>query len=139
MHIGRDDGDPAQARDRIGPDKWLGVSCYDDFRRAQAVIGIADHVGFGSVFTSPTKPHAVRAPLTLFAQARELGLNSVAIGGIDRHNAALPIDAGAQAVAVITDIFADPDPASAARMLREIVLAALARRSDSGSGAVRRK
>jgi len=81
----------------------------------------------------------VRAPLTLFAQARELGLNSVAIGGIDRHNAALPIEAGAQAVAVITDIFADPDPASAARMLREIVLAALARRSDSGSDAVRRK
>ena len=133
VHIGRDDGDPAQARDRIGPDKWLGVSCYDDFRRAQAVIGIADHVGFGSVFASPTKPHAVRAPVTLFTQARELGLNSVAIGGIDRHNATLPIEAGAQAVAIITDIFADPDPAAAARMLREIVHAALSRQSDSVS------
>jgi thiamine monophosphate synthase len=76
--------------------------------------------------------------LTLFAQARELGLNSVAIGGVDRRNAALPIEAGAQAVAIITDIFADPDPAAAARMLREIVHAALSRRSDSGSDSARR-
>ena len=133
VHIGRDDGDPALARDRIGPNKWLGVSCYDDIRRAQAVIGIADHVGFGSVFASPTKPQAVRAPLSLFAQARDLGLCSVAIGGIDRHNAVQPIEAGAQAVAVITDIFADPDPAAAARQLRQTVHEALRRTENAGA------
>jgi thiamine-phosphate pyrophosphorylase len=128
VHVGRDDGDPAAIRARIGPDRVLGVSCYDDAARARAMRGIADHVGFGSVFASPTKPQAVRAPLALFGQARAMGLPAVAIGGIDRTNARLPIEAGAVAVAVISDVFAAPDPARAARELRAIVHAALAAR-----------
>lgn len=132
VHVGRDDGDPAEIRARIGSEKLLGVSCYDDIGRARAMRGIADHVGFGSVFASPTKPHAVRAPLSLFGQARGLGLQTVAIGGIDRGNAHLPIEAGADAVAVITDLFGATDPAAAARTLRKTVRAALARRDDAG-------
>ena len=128
VHLGRDDGDPALVRALIGPDRWLGVSCYDDWPRARSMLGVADHVGFGSVFASPTKPQAVRAPLTLFGQARTLGLPAVAIGGIDRSNAHRPIEAGADAVAVITDLFGDPHPAAAARELRAIVHAALAAR-----------
>ncbi|RPH45520.1 MAG: thiamine phosphate synthase [Burkholderiales bacterium] len=133
VHVGRDDGDPAAVRARIGPLRWLGVSCYDDIERARGVRGIADHVGFGSVFASPTKPAAVRAPLSLFGQARGLGLSAVAIGGIDRDNAHLPIEAGADAVAVITDLFGAGDPAAAARILRARVQAALARREDTES------
>jgi thiamine-phosphate pyrophosphorylase len=128
VHVGRDDGDPAAIRARIGPARVLGVSCYDDAARARSMLGVADHVGFGSVFASPTKPHAVRAPLALFGQARAMGLPSVAIGGIDRTNARLPIEAGADAVAVISDVFAAPDPARAARELRAIVHDALAAR-----------
>jgi thiamine-phosphate pyrophosphorylase len=131
VHVGRDDGDPAAIRARIGPHRMLGVSCYDDAARARAMQGIADHVGFGSVFASPTKPHAVRAPLALFAEARAMGLATVAIGGIDRSNAHLPIEAGADAVAVITDLFGAGDPADSARVLRRIVHAALARRDDA--------
>ena len=130
VHIGRDDGDPEQVRARIGPHRWLGVSCYNDLQRARQLSAVADHVGFGSVFASPTKPHAVRAPLSLFAQARSEGLNTVGIGGIDRSNAAQVIAAGADAVAIITDIFGDPDPAGAVRMLRSIVHEALSRRND---------
>jgi thiamine-phosphate pyrophosphorylase len=107
VHIGRDDGDPVQVRARIGPHRWLGVSCYNDLQRAHQLSTIADHVGFGSVFASPTKPHAVRAPLSLFGEARAAGLNTVGIGGIDRSNAAQVIAAGADAVAIITDIFSD--------------------------------
>ena len=129
VHVGRDDGDPRAIRARIGPDRWLGVSCYDDLERARSMIGIADHVGFGSVFASPTKPAAVRAPLELFARARAMGLATVAIGGIDRSNARRPIEAGADAVAVISDVFAQADPARAARELRAIVREALARRA----------
>ena len=129
VHIGRDDGDPREVRARLGPDRLLGVSCYDDLDRAGSMVGIADHVGFGSVFASPTKPQAVRAPLACFAGARTMGLGTVAIGGIDRGNAHLPIEAGADAVAVITDLFGAPDPAVAARELRRIVHAALARRA----------
>jgi thiamine-phosphate pyrophosphorylase len=57
-----------------------------------------------------------------------MGLASVAIGGIDLQNAALPIEAGADAVAVISGLFGAADPARAARELRAIVHAALARR-----------
>jgi thiamine-phosphate pyrophosphorylase len=128
VHVGRDDGDPASIRARIGPRKVLGVSCYDDEARARAMLGVADHVGFGSVFASPTKPAAVRAPLSLFATARAMGLPAVAIGGIDATNAHLPIEAGADAVAVISDLFGRADPARAARTLRGIVHAALAAR-----------
>ena len=130
VHIGRDDGDPVQVRERIGPHRWLGVSCYNDLQRAQQLSTIADHVGFGSVFASPTKPHAVRAPLSLFGQARAAGLHSVGIGGIDRSNAAQVIAAGADAVAIITDIFSDPDPGAAVRQLRSIVHEALRSRRD---------
>lgn len=128
VHIGRDDGDPAVVRARIGSTRWLGVSCYDDFERARSVMGVADHVGFGSVFASPTKPGAVRAPLDLFGRARALGMSSVAIGGIDRGNAHRVIAAGADAVAVISDLFGAADPAAAARELRSIVRATLAAR-----------
>jgi len=118
VHLGRDDGDPAAARQRLGKHRWLGVSCYNDFDRAVAVSAWADHVGFGSLFASSTKPAAVRAPLSLFARARSHDLHAVGIGGINRDNAAQVMEAGAQAVAVIADLFEDPDPAQAARSIR---------------------
>ncbi len=114
VHLGRDDGDPFAARERIGTGKLLGVSCYDDFERAFRYREVADHVAFGAVFASPTKPGAVRAPLELFGRARALGLNTVAIGGITAANARQVVDAGADAVAVISAVFAAPDVASAA-------------------------
>lgn len=118
VHLGRDDGDPAAARQRLGPHRWLGISCYNDFDRALAVHAWADHVGFGSLFASSTKPAAVRAPLALFAQARAQGLHAVGIGGVNRDNAAQVMAAGAHAVAVIADLFEDPNPADAARLIR---------------------
>jgi thiamine-phosphate pyrophosphorylase len=105
LHIGRDDGDPVAIRAALGADAVLGVSCYDSFERALAVRGVADYVAFGSVYVSSVKPGAVRAPLALFARARETGLHSVAIGGIDAGNAFEVAEAGAAAVAVITAVF----------------------------------
>jgi len=109
LHIGRDDGDPATVRAALGARPVLGVSCYDSFERALAVRDIADYVAFGSVFVSAVKPGAVRAPLGLFAQAREAGMHTVAIGGIDAGNAHEVARAGAQAVAVITAVFGEAD------------------------------
>ena len=129
VHVGRDDGDPRSIRQRIGPSRWLGISCYNDFGRAQALRAWADHVGFGSVFASMTKPAAVRAPLDLFEQARMAGLHAVGIGGIDRSNAASVIEAGARAVAVIHDLFSDPDPKQAALALREQIESAARQRA----------
>lgn len=121
VHVGRDDGDPAAVRSRIGAGRILGVSCYDDLQRAIDVAGVADYVAFGSVFASATKPAAVRAPLALFGEARRRGFATVAIGGIDSGNAAQVLDAGADAIAVIGDIFSADDPRAAAARLAAIV------------------
>ena len=107
LHIGRNDGDPVAIRAALGADAVLGVSCYDSFERALAVRGVADYVAFGSVYVSSVKPGAVRAPLALFARAREAGMHAVAIGGIDEGNAFEVAQAGAGAVAVITAVFGE--------------------------------
>jgi thiamine-phosphate pyrophosphorylase len=119
-HLGAHDGDLAQARGRLGT-RLLGASCYDRLDLARrAVAAGADYVAFGSVFPSPTKPGAVRAPLALFAQARALGVPLVAIGGITLENSAEIIRAGADCVAVISALFDAPDPAARARALTEL-------------------
>ena len=117
VHLGRDDGDLAAARRRLLPGKLLGASCYDRLdHAARAVAAGADYVAFGSVFASPTKPAAVRAPLTLFGAAkRRLGVPLVAIGGITLENAREVVEAGADALAVITALFEADDIAARAR------------------------
>jgi len=114
VHLGRDDGDLAAARARL-PGKLLGASCYDriDLARAAAAAG-ADYVAFGSMFASPTKPAAVRAPLTLIAEARALGVPLCAIGGITADNAPALVHAGVDLLAVISDLFDAPDVAARA-------------------------
>jgi thiamine-phosphate pyrophosphorylase len=117
-HLGRDDGDLAAARARLG-NKILGASCYDDLEMAKAAVRAgADYVAFGSVFASPTKPAAVRAPLSLFSS--RLGVPLCAIGGITLANARQLIAAGADLLAVITDLFEAPDVAQRAAEYRRL-------------------
>lgn len=122
-HVGRDDGDPAAARERLGRERVLGISCYNDLARAHEAVALgADYVAFGSVFPSSTKPDAVHAPLELFARARnELDVPLCAIGGITAGNAAEVFAAGADLVAVIRDLFqADDIRAQAARIAARV-------------------
>lgn len=115
-HLGREDGDLAAARRRLGTGRLLGASCYDRLELAErAAAAGADYVAFGSVFASPTKPTAVRAPLALLGAARRLGRPVVAIGGITLANAPQAIAAGADALAVITALFDAGDVAARAR------------------------
>ncbi len=117
VHLGRDDGAIAAARSRLGDGRMLGVSCYDQLQRAREAAGEgADYVAFGSVFASPSKPGAVRSPLALLTEAkRELGLPVAAIGGITVDSAPAVIAAGADLLAVISDLFDAPDVADRAR------------------------
>jgi len=118
VHLGHDDGDLSVARARL-PGRLLGASCYDRAELAErAVAAGADYVAFGSVFPSPTKPGAVRAPLALFGRA--LGVPRFAIGGITLENARQVIAAGADGVAVITDLFGAPDVGARARQYRRL-------------------
>jgi len=115
VHLGRDDGELAAARTRLGS-RLLGASCYDSLSAARAAVAAgADYIAFGSVFSSPTKPAAVRAPLSLFGEARTLGVPLVAIGGITLQNTPQLRAAGADCVAVISDLFDAPDIAGRAR------------------------
>ncbi|POZ63041.1 thiamine phosphate synthase [Chromobacterium alticapitis] len=118
VHLGRDDGDIAAARSRLGPDAVIGASCYDQIALARRALAAgASYVAFGAVFSSQTKPHAAAAPLSLLAEAAALGANAVAIGGITPDNAARVIEAGADAVAVIGGLFEAKDAGEAARAL----------------------
>jgi thiamine-phosphate pyrophosphorylase len=118
-HLGRDDGDFAFARKKMKT-KLLGASCYNDASLARQAVSLgADYVAFGSVFASPTKPNAVRAPLELFAQAK-LGVPLCAIGGITLENAPQLIAAGADLLAVISDLFDAPDISARAAQYRKL-------------------
>lgn len=111
VHLGRDDGSIAAARRMLGAGAVIGASCYDDLDRALRLRADgADYVAFGSFFPSAVKPHAARPGLDLLRRARaKLDCPIVAIGGITRDNAPLVRAAGADAVAVITDVFSAPD------------------------------
>jgi thiamine-phosphate pyrophosphorylase len=114
-HLGREDGDVAAARALL-QGRILGVSCYDSLEAARAARAAgADYIAFGSVYPSPTKPGAVRAPLALFSEARSLGVPLVAIGGITLENAPEVIRAGADCVAVISALFDAADVRAQAR------------------------
>lgn len=126
IHWGRDDAasdatalrvqvENAKSRAPLGGAFLVGISCYDRFDRAEmAQAAGADYVAFGSFFPSSTKPHAVRADLSLLNQTRtRLDIPCVAIGGISRDNARTVVDAGADAIAVISDLFASPSSGAA--------------------------
>jgi len=120
VHLGRDDASLAAARARLGPAAIVGVSCYDELERAESAIAAGgDDIAFGSFYPSRVKPNAVRAPLSLIAEAKarwpQAGI--VAIGGITAANAPPLIAAGADAVAVISALYEAPDIALAAREL----------------------
>ncbi|MBL8297257.1 MAG: thiamine phosphate synthase [Rhodanobacteraceae bacterium] len=116
VHLGADDMDIAGARNALGADVVIGVSCYDSLERAcnLAAAG-ADYLAFGAFFPSPTKPHARRADATLLRAGAALGLPLVAIGGITADNAAPLIAAGADYLAVISDVFGQDNVCAAAQ------------------------
>jgi thiamine-phosphate pyrophosphorylase len=117
VHIGRDDGALVDARRLLGPACIVGVSCYDSLSRATDACAMgADYVAFGSVYQSTSKPEATRCALSvLTAAAAQLPVPVVAIGGITPENARTLVAAGASMLAVISAVFAAPDPAAATR------------------------
>jgi thiamine-phosphate pyrophosphorylase len=117
VHLGGEDGSIAEARALLGGNRLIGVSCYNRLALAQeAVSQGADYVAFGSFFSSTVKPDAVVATLDLLRQARrELTVPIVAIGGITAQNGTQLLEAGADALAVISAVFSVPDVEGAAR------------------------
>lgn len=126
VHVGRQDMPVALARSLLGPDKVIGVSVQDARAMAEAEREGADYLSLSPVFPTPTKPDH-ETPLGLEgvrALAGRSRLPVVAIGGIDRTNAAEVIRGGAQGVCVISAVLGASDPEQAARELYRLAKAA---------------
>lgn len=122
VHLGQSDGDLLQARHRLGPNTIIGVSCHDDPALvASAERNGASYVALGRFFASRTKPNAPAASIDSLRRIRtQTRLPIVAIGGITADNGKQLLSAGADMLAVIHYLFADPDIAARARALGEL-------------------
>jgi thiamine-phosphate pyrophosphorylase len=110
LHVGQDDLSAESARRIIGPARWLGVSTHNPEQLTEADRTSADYLAIGPIFATASKanPDPV-VGLEAVRRARELTRKPlVAIGGITRANARSVIDAGADSVAVISDLLRDP-------------------------------
>ncbi|MDP3011058.1 MAG: thiamine phosphate synthase [Methylococcales bacterium] len=121
VHLGKEDGAVAHARQRLGNDAIIGVSCYNSVDRAIAAQRDgADYVAFGRFFTSSSKPLAAPADInTLHEAKRVLTVPIVAIGGILPDNGGQLLNAGADLLAVIGGLFT-AQPEHAARAYRDL-------------------
>ena len=122
VHLGASDASLQSARAVLGPQKIIGVSCYNRPSQAKAAVAAgADYVAFGAFFPSTVKPDAVVADVEVLRQFRselarsELCVPLVAIGGITMQNGAELVGAGADALAVISALFDAADIEAAAR------------------------
>jgi thiamine-phosphate pyrophosphorylase len=116
VHVGQDDLSPEQARSVVGQDHWVGVSTHHLEQFEQALATSADYVAIGPIFATSSKanPDPV-VGIDLIGRLRSLTQKPiVAIGGIRLENAAQVIQAGADSVAVMSDILCAPDPAGQA-------------------------
>jgi thiamine-phosphate pyrophosphorylase len=126
VHVGQDDLSVEQARAIVGQDRRVGVSTHNREQFERAVATSADYIAIGPIFstTSKANPDPV-VGLRLIHELRSLTTKPiVAIGGIRLERAAEVIQAGADSVAVISDILGALDPALQTRKLIEALEAA---------------
>jgi len=140
VHLGQDDMAVADARRLLGPGAIIGLSVKNVGEAEAAPIELIDYVGSGGVYATLSKQQKnppigpdglarIIAALSRRAHERNKELPVCGIAGIDAGNAGAVIAAGAEGVAVISALSLAPDPAAAARALRQVVDATLAKRS----------
>ncbi len=145
VHLGQDDGDIAATRALLGSGKIIGVSTHNLEESLQAEREGADYIGFGAMYPTGSKVVAHIPGVEGLESIREkIRIPIVAIGGLSVGNACRVIDAGADALAVISSVLSSPRPDIAAAELlllfnrtnpfpRGAVLSIAG--SDSGGGA----
>jgi|ERR1700674_344409 thiamine-phosphate pyrophosphorylase len=117
VHVGQDDLDVEQARRVIGPDRWVGVSTHSLEQFEKAAATSADYIAVGPIFQTSSKANPDPVVGTeLLRRLRVLTEKPiVAIGGITLERAGEVLAAGADSVAVISDILKAKDPGEKAR------------------------
>jgi thiamine-phosphate pyrophosphorylase len=126
VHVGQEDLRAEAARSVIGAEKLIGVSTHNLDQFKDAAASSADYVAVGPVFSTSTKANPdPLVGIELIRRARRLTDKPiVAIGGITLESAAEVIRAGADSIAVISDILLAPDPGLRARQYIELLDAA---------------
>jgi thiamine-phosphate pyrophosphorylase len=135
VHLGHDDMAAEDARRLLGSRAIIGLSIKSVEEAEAARLDVVDYVGSGGVYATSSKQQksapigpAGLARIIATLRRRAPGLPVCGIAGIDAGNAAEVIAAGGDGVAVISALSLVPDPEAAARRLREIVDAVLAKR-----------
>ena len=126
IHVGQQDLSVERARRVVGPSKWVGVSTHNREQFERAAATSADYIAVGPVFSTSTKtnPDPVIG-IDFIRMVRTLTDKPiVAIGGITLDRASEVIRAGADSVAVISDILLAPDPGKRARQFIDILKSA---------------
>ena len=121
VHVGQEDLPAEEARRLLGDAKLIGLSTSAVEEAVEAARLGVDYIGVGAIYATPTKLKAKQRGLELLRATRAaVDIPLVAIGGIDATNAAEVFAAGADAVAVVRAVFAQPKPGDAARKLLDI-------------------
>jgi thiamine-phosphate pyrophosphorylase len=110
VHVGQDDLSPAEARAIIGGGGIIGISTHSPGQIDEALAGPADYIAVGPVFVTATKDTGYDPRgLELVRRAAGRGKPVVAIGGITLATGGQVLSAGADSVAIISDLLADTD------------------------------
>lgn len=119
VHVGQDDLPLPEVRKLLGPDKIIGVSTHKLEEALEAEKNGADYIGVGPIFPTYSKADVVDPVTTAYIREvkEHVTIPFVAIGGIKRHNVREVIEAGAEAVCVITEIVAARDVKAASQAL----------------------
>lgn len=126
VHVGQSDMEAGSARKRLGPDRIIGVSVQTVEQAILAQQRGADYLGVGAVFPTGSKADAVEVDhKTLKEICRAVSIPVVAIGGITKENVGELAGSGICGIAVISAVFAQPDIAEAAAVLKEKTKAAV--------------
>ncbi|MCX4025993.1 thiamine phosphate synthase [Endozoicomonas sp. SM1973] len=122
VHLGQQDQAITQAREVLGKNAIIGVTCHDSYPLAEAAYQQgADYIALGRFFPSATKPNAPPASLCIIQQvSANIPLPIVAIGGITLDNASMVINAGAHLMAVIHGLFASDNIQGTAQQFTQL-------------------
>ncbi len=122
VHIGQSDMEMKEAREKLGPDKIIGVSAHTKEEALLAQAQGADYLGVGAVFPTSSKDDAESVSYeTLKEICDVVSIPVVAIGGITKDNLHQLSGSGISGISVISAIYAQPDIKEAARELKQCV------------------
>ncbi len=122
LHIGQTDISIQDARDCLGRDKIIGVSCHNLRQALDAQRKGADYIGIGPVFSTPTKPEYKSVGLnTLRKVSARLRIPVFAIGSIEENILPQVVNAGARRIAVCRALCCSDNPVKTAKRLKAML------------------